>query len=332
MRTMSACSTAEDGPGPRFSVVISGFKATARDTVRRCLELDAVPGGYEVLFVDNTSDSRHEGFARNLLAQPLRDGVSLRYVGVREPGKAAAQNAALRLSAGEFVVCLDDDVLPASDLLSEYARAFATYPCAAVQGRVELFFEGGGVPPAWLDARLRLDLAEMDFGRVIYPFEMGLTGANMAFRRSVFKTYGPFDERFGPGRTGTLEDQEYSERIRAGGETQLYWPGASVRHRIPSERLRISSFMRTYYIVGYSDCLLRPPAGKPGAFRLAFYMVRRILERHAKALVGLVRGQRAVAVFNWCEAVQCWGYYRQFLDGRRDGNGLRKAAEGTFTK
>ena len=308
----------QPGAAVAFTVIISGFKETARDTLSACLALTAVrTGSVEVLLIDNTSEGRLKASFESLMRTPVRPGFSARYVPVPVPGKAAAQNAAIRLSRGLYVVCLDDDVLPAPDMLCEYEQAFTLYPtCVAVQGRVELLFEGIESPPRWLTSRLRLDLAEMDFGRIIYPFEMGLTGANMAFRRGVFDTYGLFDERLGPGRTGTLEDQEFSERIRAKGDTQLFWPGASVRHRIPPQRLRISSLMKTYYIVGFSDYLLWRKNTRRGPVRFGFYILRQIARCMAAAAVAGLRGRTDVAVHEFCELARFWGYYRQFLRSR----------------
>ncbi len=305
-----------------FTILISGFKATARETLRLCLELNAVDGGYEVLFLDNTRDSRHEPYVRGLLSQPVRDGVSLQYVPVSSPGKAAAQNVAVRASRGRYIVCMDDDVLPDPELLREYERAFDAHPCAAVQGRVALLFEGVDRPPSWLDHRLRLDLAEMDFGKVIYPFTMGLTGANMAFRREAFDRYGLFDERLGPARTGTLEDQEFSERLQAAGETQLFWPAASVQHRIPPERLRVGSFARIHYDVGYSDYLLSHAMVKGGPAKFGVYTLRQCLGHIGHALAALAGRETGTAVYEYCELHRCYGYYRQYLRSRgrmRDG-------------
>lgn len=304
-----------------FSILISGYKATAIDTLSMCLDLmPPESGSAEVLFLDNTPDSRHAGCVAEI-CESFPDKVLI-YLPVPVPGKAAAQNIAIRRSSGKYVVCLDDDVLPDPDLLREYELAFGLSPCAAVQGRVELLFEGEPVPPAWLDARLRLDLAEMDFGEVIYPFEKGLTGANMAFRREVFERYGLFDERLGPGRAGTLEDQEFSERIRVAGESQLFWPGASVKHRIPPSRLKVNSFARIHYDVGYSDYLLSRNLVKGGGLRVGAYIVRQMMRQCGKMILFGLLGRRAQAVLAYAEIFHNLGYYRQFMSyqciGRKD--------------
>lgn len=301
----------------RFTIIISGFKSTAPTTLDACLNLALVyDGGVEVIFVDNTREGMHRAIVEGLVRAKGLNPRLIRYIPVPLPGKAMAQNEALRSSCGKFIVCLDDDVLPDASLLVEYERAFDAYPCAAVQGRVALYFEGVYEIPSWLDSRLRLDLAEMDFGKIIYPFEMGLTGANMAFRREVFERYGLFDERFGPGRTGTLEDQEFSERIRAAGETQLFWPGASVRHRIPPERLRVKSFAKIHYDVGFSDYLLSRHLIKGGPLKFALYTVRQFITHCRKAIFAGATGRYADAIYQYCELYRSYGYYRQYLQSR----------------
>ncbi len=302
-----------------FSIVISGFKETSKDTLTACLDLlPGETGETEIFFVDNTTDSRHRQMVVDIGHSRSGTRARVHYIPVPVPGKAAAQNAALSRCCGQFVLCLDDDVLPCRDLLREYEKAFTSYPCAAVQGRVELFFEGVVKPPLWLDSRLRLDLAEMDFGKVIHPFEMGLTGANMAFRREVFRKYGFFDERFGPGRTGTLEDQEFSERIQSAGEIQLFWPEAAVQHRIPASRLKAKSFALIHYDVGYSDYLLSRHLVKGGFLKFGIYTIRQMGRHFGRLIFALIRGQKADAVFAYAEIFKCLGYYRQYSISRND--------------
>jgi hypothetical protein len=206
---------------------------------------------------------------------------------------------------------LDDDVLPEPDLVLRYDEAFQAHDCAAVQGRVELMFVDGATPPAWLNDRFRLDLAEMDFGEPIIPFTMGLTGASMAFRADVFETYGPFDERFGPARTGTLEDQEFSERIRAAGEVQLFWPEASVRHMIPPERLTVKSFAGIYFDVGFSDYLLSHHLVKGGNTKLALYSLRKAIGKSLASLACVLVGRRADAIRYYCEIHGLYAFWKQ---------------------
>jgi len=299
----------------RYSIIISGYKDTSRGTLEACLALRASDDvTYEVIFLDNTPDSRHRAMAEHLFREtPGVAAVRTVYVPHTIPGKADAQNKGIREAKGEYLIFLDDDVLPDADLLLEYDRGFREHDCGAIQGRVALKFEDDEAVPGWLNNRFCLDLAEMDFGEPIIPFEMGLTGASMAFRAGLFETYGGFDERLGPGRSGTLADQEFSERIRAGGEVQLFWPSASVQHLIPGLRLKLSSFRQIYFDVGFSDFFLSRDLISGGRLKFTLYTIRRCLARALTSLGLLLRGRRSDALVEYCEIFKHYGYWKQAM-------------------
>ena len=297
-----------------YSIIISGYKDTVRRTLEACLNLDASEAAaYEVICLDNTRGSRHRTAVEHLFASAPPAALRTVYLPHPVPGKAEAQNRGIREARGQFLVFLDDDVLPERDLVTAYDRAFTEYDCAAVQGRVELCFERPERVPRWLNERFRLDLAEMDFGRVIVPFEMGLTGASMAYRRELFDRYGGFDERLGPGRSGTLEDQEFSERIRARGEVQIFYPGASVKHLIPPGRLKLRSFMGIYFDVGYSDFFLSRDLIVGGRVRFTVYTLRQAAKTMCRFLRELVRRDGAAARLRICECCRHYGYWKQAM-------------------
>ncbi|MDA0577546.1 MAG: glycosyltransferase [Verrucomicrobia bacterium] len=297
-----------------YSIIISGYKETARETLAGVLAMQrSADVSFEVIFLDNTRDSRHSAMVRELFATPGAEQIRTVYLPHPVPGKAAAQNRGIAQARGEFFVFLDDDVLPAPDLVRAYDRGFQAHACGAIQGRVSLLFEGGGWVPDWINARFRLDLAEMDFGKTVMPFDMGLTGANMAFHAGLFQRFGGFDERLGPGRSGTLEDQEFSERIRAGGEVQLFWPEASVQHRIPPPRLKLRSFLKIYFDVGYSDFYLSGHYIRGGRLRFTLYTVKQMLGRAPRLVWALLRGRQAEWRIALCEMARAYGYWRQGL-------------------
>ncbi len=297
-----------------YSVIISGYKDTSRRTLSGCLGLavaDAV--SFEIIFLDNTKNGRHRVMAEHLFAETRTHAVRTLYVPHATPGKVAAQNKGIANAEGNYFIFLDDDVLPDEQLVVEYDRGFHSNDCAAIQGRVELRFEDGLTPPRWLNDRFRLDLAEMDFGEPIVPFEMGLTGANMAFKRELFEKYGDFDERLGPSMSGTLEDQEYSERIRNAGEVQLFWPHASVQHVIPPERLKLKSFAGIYYDVGHSDFFLSRDLIEGGKIKFSLYTIKRCAIRFFTCLKLLLACRRSDALVEYCEMYKHYGYWKQTM-------------------
>ena len=297
-----------------YSIIISGYKKSCRRTLGECLALVVSSDvSYEIIFLDNTPDSRHRVMAEHLFAETETAAVRTLYLPHTTPGKVEAQNKGIAKAEGTYMIFLDDDVLPDKRLVIEFDRGFQSHRCSAIQGRVELLFEHGIRPPAWLNNRFRLDLAEMDFGEAILPFEMGLTGANMAYKSELFERYGKFDERLGPGRSGTLEDQEFSERIQKGGEVQLFWPHASVRHVIPPERLRLRSFTGIYYDVGHSDFFLSRDQIVGGKFKFTLYTMKRCMMRCFRCLRLLFSSRRSDALVEYCEMFKHYGYWKQAM-------------------
>src|SRR5262249_41643951 len=124
-------------------------------------------------------------------------------------------------------------------------------------------------PPRWLARRSYLHhaLAIMDHptpAEVLTSNDMPMIwGANMAVRRDVFATIGPFDLR--RGIIGTKlhrgEESDLVNRALAAGFRALYDPRVLVRHRIGAERMRVGYFSRLRFDQAEGDALLREGLG-----------------------------------------------------------------------
>jgi histidinol-phosphate phosphatase family protein len=118
-------------------------------------------------------------------------------------GPAAARNAGWRATSAEWVVFLDDDVVPDADWasrLSEDLAGLAT-GVAASQGRLRVPLPAGRRPTDW----------ERNVA--------GLAGAawisaDLAVRREALEAAGGFDERF---RGAYREDTDFAMRLLRGG-------------------------------------------------------------------------------------------------------------------
>ena len=69
-------------------------------------------------------------------------------------------------------------------------------------------------------------------------------GANMAIRRHVLDRIGGWNPDLGKLKNTlrTGEDHEFALRLLAAGFAGVYEPEASVLHRVPADRLRLSYF------------------------------------------------------------------------------------------
>lgn len=167
---------------------------------------------------------------------------SVRYVVEPRPGLDWARNRAIIEARGEIVAFTDDDA-SADDLWAmALGRSFGTDP--------EIDVITGLVVPDEIDVEAqRLFEAYGGFGRgytreyfrrpkgtaIAHRFggtgRFG-TGANMAFRRSLFERIGAFDPALDVGTlTNGGGDLEMFFRALKAGATLLYEPSAIVRHR-----------------------------------------------------------------------------------------------------
>ena len=115
-------------------------------------------------------------------------------------------------------------------------------------------------PPFWLSTEGVHALAPLgifDRGPEARELTEAPAGANMAFRRGMFKKYGGFRTDLGP-RLGHLnaqkcEDSEFGERLLAAGERFYYQPAAVVYHEIPVSRLQKQYFLEWWFEKARSD-------------------------------------------------------------------------------
>ncbi|RYD48834.1 MAG: glycosyltransferase [Verrucomicrobiaceae bacterium] len=191
----------------------------------------------EVLVIDNAPGS---DATQQLVQERFPE---FRYIREPRPGLDWARNRAIVEARGEVIAFTDDDVLP--DPLWAYVigATFAEEPeAAAITGLVapyelespaQEYFEmrggfGKGFSRRWFHGAPP--------GRRLPWHILGTgncgTGANMAFRRSVFEQVGGFDPALDVGTpTRGAGDLEMFFRILKEGFHLLYEPAAIVRHR-----------------------------------------------------------------------------------------------------
>ncbi|MEV0158360.1 glycosyltransferase [Micromonospora sp. NPDC050686] len=158
-------------------------------------QLAALPEA-ELLLVDDRGDDTGE------LAVPGALTAYTKVLTGRGAGPAAARNLGWSTARGEWVVFLDDDVVPAPDWARRLVDDLAAPArVGGVQGMVEVPLPVDRRPTDW--ERGTAGLAD---GRWIT--------ADMAYRRAALATVGGFDERF---PRAYREDAELAHRVRAAG-------------------------------------------------------------------------------------------------------------------
>lgn len=176
---------------------------------------------------------------------------------VSSPGKSAVLNQAIRRSTGEVLAFLDDDVVVDSSWLEEIENFFQSNQAHCVgQGRIRTGLGDSPDPEIRRLLQRYRTIPELEFSNDIGDLH-SLNGANIAIRRTVFDRVGYFDERLGPGASGTSEDVELAQRIRKADMKIAYMNRAIVYHRVDRERLTEQYFKQTHWRQGASRFLMK---------------------------------------------------------------------------
>ena len=247
---------------PRLSVVIP--TRDRPELLAACLRTlavqEPVPGGVEVLVVDDGSSVDLAPIVERFADSPVPMAIERQ----QPSGLNDGRNRGAACTSGELLAYLDDDTLVAPPWAREVVAGFDATGTAAIAGRTELQLEGP--TPRWLTDKLRLYLSELDLGAEPRPLEPGEwpVGANCAVTRAAFDDVGGF--RTGLDRSGrslvSNGDIEFFERVRRAGHPLVYWPAASVVHRVPPDRLTTEWFRRRVRAQGVSDALVAERRGR----------------------------------------------------------------------
>jgi glucosyl-dolichyl phosphate glucuronosyltransferase len=215
------------------------------------------PIDWEVLVVDNNSTDQTRQVVDGIRAEhPQR----FRYLLEPQAGKSRALNKGIEAAQGDILVFIDDDVVVEPSWLDNLTVSLRSGACAGVAGRI--LPEGGFRPPPWLsvDGRFALaPLALFDLGPQAGELHGSPFGANMAYRKEMFRKHGGFRIDLGPA-AGTKEpqkseDSEFGMRLLAAGERLRYEPSAIVYHEIPAGRVRKDYFLKWWFDKNRSDIL-----------------------------------------------------------------------------
>lgn len=129
-------------------------------------------------------------------------------------GPGANRNAGAHLASGEWLIFIDDDVIPSPGFLSAYMAAFENQTNQAV-------FHGLTVATPKKTSLL------WEAPEVLGPLQC-FPSCNFAIRRALYAQSGGFDERFNP----SFEDMEFASRLKGLGENCGFVPAAIVLHPV----------------------------------------------------------------------------------------------------
>jgi glycosyltransferase involved in cell wall biosynthesis len=177
----------------KVSIVIPTYNRLARlkqviaAVERQTYALDEI----EVIIVsDGSTDGTHDYLAT------IQTPLNLRFVPQANAGPAAARNNGIRSASGEYILFIDDDVVPGPQLVVEHMRLHAARPNLVVLGPMLNPPDFTHTPwVAWEQAMLEKQYAAMCRGDWEATARQFYTG-NTSLPRQVLIDSGGFDERF----------------------------------------------------------------------------------------------------------------------------------------
>jgi GT2 family glycosyltransferase len=224
--------------------------------IRTCAGRDLID--HEVLIANNAPDGECARAVENLVRLYSKREPH-RWFHVREPipGKSGALNKLIPISRGDILAFLDDDVEVTSSWLQATYEFFTGSDFDVMQGSIQ-------IPPAFAADKSFLKL--LNRYRTICYYQRpssevreirSLNAANMALRRSTLKKTGLFDERIGPGQSGTSMDVEFGKRLIRAGWRIGYEPSSIVYHNVDWSRLTESYFRYRHEMQGRSRLIYK---------------------------------------------------------------------------
>jgi GT2 family glycosyltransferase/peptidoglycan/xylan/chitin deacetylase (PgdA/CDA1 family) len=194
-----------------------------------------VAAGFEVVIVSDGDDP-----ATHALSENFESAFPVRWIFHEENlGLAVARNTGAGAARGEYLLFLDDDILPSANLISEHAQmqdSKPTWPGSVVCGRIiearEATFRSKTdqfMQRAWEQSLLHA-LPENGTPHLTSvgaeAEHSAWFGLNCSISKELFEQFGGFDPKM-----RSDEEMEFGLRLYRGGILTRYAPNATVRHR-----------------------------------------------------------------------------------------------------
>lgn len=228
-----------------FSVVVPTFNRLGRlRRVIAALERQGYPSdAYEVIVISDGSTDGTEAYL-----EAFRSTMRLQWFTQTNRGPAAARNAGIANATGEFILFIDDDVVPEPQLLGEHARSHHEAARDVVVLGPLLTPEGFEMTPwvRWEQEMLMKQYRAMLNGDWTATARQFYTG-NASLRRSHILAAGGFDEGF-----RRAEDVELAYRLADKGLDFVFNMQAAGMHF--AERT-FSAWLDAAYTYGRNDVI-----------------------------------------------------------------------------
>jgi glycosyltransferase involved in cell wall biosynthesis len=250
---------------------------------------------WQLIVVDNGSTDGTWPWLRTI--GPPR-GATFEALQEPTPGLSRARNAGVRVARGEIVAFTDDDCYPTASYLNDILDVFASPEIDYCGGRV-LLYDSADLP-----VTIQTSVTPLLFPPKTFISPGSIHGANMAFRRRVLETTGPFDVLLGAGSvTRSAEDLDLIFRASWCGYTGVFAPASTVmHHHRRTTQVQVARLGRGYNLGSgafYIKHILRKPT-RLLVVKNWYWSVRGLKLRGIAVLAREVRG---ALIYLWYDRV-----------------------------
>ena len=224
----------------------------------------------EIIVADNDS---HDNTYEDVTSLARSFPTTIKLLKVNRGGKSAAINDAVKTATGDNLAFLDDDVVVDKNWLRAVEGFFRQGEYRIAQGTIRLAMPEKDDPELLRLVERYRTIPQLEFKSNPKTY-YSLNGANFFIEREVFDQVGGFDERLGPGASGTSEDVDFARRLARANIVIGYARGAIVYHRIDRARLTEEYFKESHWRQGASRFLI----SNHGVAAITFDLLRAIAQ------------------------------------------------------
>jgi len=286
------------------------------DTLRRQIKN---PKAFEIIIADDCSTDGTDDFVRK-----LRYPIFLKYVRAESnQGRARNRDRGFKKVMGQWVICLDGDMMPEPDFIEAHVRARAEYPDSVCLGGLR-FPTGRAIAPwqKYLFTRGRITLGRGE--RLPGKY---FTSDNFSILKETYDKLSGFDLTF-EGWGG--EDTDFGIRLEQSSIPIINIPEASCFHYVSKGLGDVIKQYADYGQNGYSRLLKKHPGitifekgwilGLPDSTagfskRLAAFFLFPLRSRLALALLRMIADMKQGAFLS--DSLFDWLFYGHLALGYR---------------
>lgn len=202
---------------------------------------------FEVLILDQSTNEETKKIAENY--------KDFKYIKLNSTGIAISRNEGIKLSQGEIIAFVDDDVYFDKDYLQSIHDFFKFSELKPDMVGGKTILDLLGEKPKWLEKDLFGILATADYGDEPKLYDGHIKHVpytcNMAVKRECAEAIGEFSMFYKMN-----EDVLFAQSAKEKGFVVAYNPKMTVHHKISQDRMTYNYYKSRYYCHGMSDAHL----------------------------------------------------------------------------